>query len=360
MGSRGFFNSPSFFGSRVPPGTSSSNGVRTSSSGAPTSRAGDDPDDELGKEEQERRDQALAERLQQEQQDEELALRMQREQQEDTLFQEAHGVRDGPGISSFGPHQTASSMMRPNQGMMSGPTLNAETPSSAHGARTQNVYNPYGGTSMEEATSSRGTAASRGPSAMTTGNQHQHTSPSIQGGARGGTSSSSATRRAASGSSTARGTSSDDMVYVACEFHTANMTVEMMVDTGAQSSVISRPLMEQLKLEGLLNRRKQGVAAGVGTAKIMGHLERVPVTLGHVEFTLDFAVLDVAESLLMLGIDQMRRFKCIVDLERDVLVFGGRDGVEVPFLMGQPKPTARLVFARGASGSENPGACEQM
>ena len=28
-------------------------------------------------------------------------------------------------------------------------------------------------------------------------------------------------------------------------------------------------------------------------------------------------------DMMMLGLDQMRKYKCIVDLERDVLVFGG-------------------------------------
>ena len=33
----------------------------------------------------------------------------------------------------------------------------------------------------------------------------------------------------------------------------------------------------------------------------------------------------------MLGLDQLRRFKCIIDLEQNVLVFGGAGGVQVPF-----------------------------
>ena len=36
--------------------------------------------------------------------------------------------------------------------------------------------------------------------------------------------------------------------------------------------------------------------------------------------------------MLLLGLDQLRRFRCIIDLEQNVLVFGGAGGVQVPFL----------------------------
>jgi len=121
-----------------------------------------------------------------------------------------------------------------------------------------------------------------------------------------------------------------DSPHVACLI--GDVAVEMLVDTGAQSSVISMPLVHNLNLTSQLDRRRQGVAAGVGRARILGQLRAVPVTLGHVEFALDFTVLDVNEQMLMLGIDQMRRFRCVIDMEQQTLVFGGRGGVEVPFL----------------------------
>lgn len=131
----------------------------------------------------------------------------------------------------------------------------------------------------------------------------------------------------------------DSLVYVACEI--ANTAVEMMVDTGAQSSVISMPLVRRLRLETHLDSRYQGVASGVGTARILGKLRGVPVKLGHVEFALDFSVLGVDDPLLLLGIDQLRRFRCIVDLDKQLLIFGGSGGVEVPFL---PPSPSRLSY----------------
>ncbi len=67
-------------------------------------------------------------------------------------------------------------------------------------------------------------------------------------------------------------------------------------------------------------------------------------------------VLEVDAELLLLGLDMLRHFKCVVDLERDVLVFGGAGGVEVPFL---PPERGRQwsEYARGQAGN---GGCPTM
>ena len=125
---------------------------------------------------------------------------------------------------------------------------------------------------------------------------------------------------------------SSHMCLVPCTV--GSITVEMLVDTGAQSSVLSMPIVNQLGLSNRLDRRYQGVAAGVGRAKINGKISNVIIQMGagHVEFPMDFIVLDVHDPLVILGLDQMRKYKCLVDIGRNVLVFGGAGGVEVDFL----------------------------
>uniref|UniRef100_A0A7S1ZM78 Peptidase A2 domain-containing protein n=1 Tax=Trieres chinensis TaxID=1514140 RepID=A0A7S1ZM78_TRICV len=108
--------------------------------------------------------------------------------------------------------------------------------------------------------------------------------------------------------------------------------VEMMVDSGAQTSVMSTSLARMLGLMSNIDTREQGVAAGVGRARIIGRIRNIVCTLGNVEFDMDFMVLDVPDKLMLLGLDQLRRFKCVIDLEKEVLVFGGQGGVEVPML----------------------------
>lgn len=113
-----------------------------------------------------------------------------------------------------------------------------------------------------------------------------------------------------------------------------NITVEMLVDTGAQSSVLSMPYVRQLGLTNRLDRRTVGVAAGVGRARICGKISNIVCAFGegHVEFPMDFIVLDVPDPLVIIGLDQLRKYKCLVDMEREKLVFGGAGGVEVHML----------------------------
>lgn len=107
------------------------------------------------------------------------------------------------------------------------------------------------------------------------------------------------------------------LIFVPAEIN--GRMVEMMVDTGAQSSVISAKLMRTLGLQSQLNMAMQGVAQGVGQARILGIIENCPVSIGHVEFLLYFLVLDVDQDMMILGIDQMRRFKCQIDLENELV-----------------------------------------
>lgn len=125
------------------------------------------------------------------------------------------------------------------------------------------------------------------------------------------------------------------LLYVPCEIN--GRVVEMMVDSGSQTSVISSTMMHTLNLEKRLNKRYCGVVSGIGKTKIIGKLEKLPCKIGHVEFRLYFLVIELPQDMMILGMDQMRRFKCLIDLENDVLVFGGRGGVEVPFLPPDPK-----------------------
>lgn len=140
-------------------------------------------------------------------------------------------------------------------------------------------------------------------------------------------------------------TTSSHMATVPCVI--GNISVEMLVDTGAQTSVLSIPIVRQLGLIDRLDRRYMGVAAGVGQARISGKINNIVCAfgVGHVEFPMSFIVIDVKDSLVILGLDQMRKYKCLVDMEREKLVFGGRNGIEVDML----PPSQQHIDFRGLS-----------
>lgn len=122
----------------------------------------------------------------------------------------------------------------------------------------------------------------------------------------------------------------DYMVFVKCLID--NQEVDMLVDTGASASVMSVEMVNSLHLQSKCNHNIHGNAKGVGSSTIQGIVENVDCMIGHVEFRLFFMILEGAMPYCILGLDQMRRFRCNVDLDDNVLVFGGKGGVSVPFL----------------------------
>lgn len=126
------------------------------------------------------------------------------------------------------------------------------------------------------------------------------------------------------------------MMHVACEI--AGQTVELMVDTGAQMSIMTLPMVQRLGIVSCIDQSEMGIASGVGVALIVGRLRNVPVRLGQVQIAMDFGVLHIKDSFAMLGMDQLQRFKCVLDMEARTVRFGGAlGGYEVPFLPPHPR-----------------------
>jgi hypothetical protein len=142
----------------------------------------------------------------------------------------------------------------------------------------------------------------------------------------------------------------EHMLFVSCTVE--GRKIEMLVDSGASTSAISMKLVKKLKLEKKLDRSICGKATGVGTANIEGILSNVNCRMGHVEFLLYFLVIDTSDPWLILGLDQMRRFKCLIDIENEKLVFGGKDGVAVPFL--NKEKAAAAIAKRIPPTAEDP------
>eukprot|EP00934_Nitzschia_sp_Nitz4_P005753 Nitzschia sp. Nitz4//scaffold189_size62959//34880//35620//NITZ4_006310-RA/size62959-processed-gene-0.39-mRNA-1//-1//CDS//3329539902//5743//frame0 len=133
----------------------------------------------------------------------------------------------------------------------------------------------------------------------------------------------------------------DHMLFVSCTIDSRQ--VEMLVDTGASASAMSMEMVHRLGLSSKFNTSIGGLASGVGSSNILGIVENVNCTIGHVEFRLFFMVLEGSMPYCILGLDQMRRFKCMVDLDEEMLIFGGKDGVRVDFL---PQTEAAKVASR--------------
>ncbi|XP_015881747.2 protein DNA-DAMAGE INDUCIBLE 1 isoform X2 [Ziziphus jujuba] len=110
------------------------------------------------------------------------------------------------------------------------------------------------------------------------------------------------------------------MLYVDMEVN--GVPLKAFVDSGAQSTIISKSCAERCGLLRLLDQRYKGVAHGVGQSEILGRIHVAPI-------------------------------KCIIDLRENVLRVGGGE-VSVPFLQEKDIPSHFLDeqrHSKQASGS---------
>ena len=87
--------------------------------------------------------------------------------------------------------------------------------------------------------------------------------------------------------------------------------VVAFVDSGAQSTIISKTLAEKTGILRLLDRRYAGVAQGVGQARIFGKIHMVTIQFGNLHIPCSFTVMDDRMELLF-GLDMLKRYRVII------------------------------------------------
>lgn len=121
------------------------------------------------------------------------------------------------------------------------------------------------------------------------------------------------------------------MLYIDCSVN--NIPIHAFVDSGAQSTILSKKCAEKAELTKLLDERFKGIAIGVGKGKIIGKVHAAPLEIGGHFFPCSFTVMD-SDTLnvdLILGLDNLRKHRCCIDLATNTLgIMNGE--VRVPFL----------------------------
>ncbi|XP_057528510.1 protein DNA-DAMAGE INDUCIBLE 1-like isoform X2 [Amaranthus tricolor] len=141
------------------------------------------------------------------------------------------------------------------------------------------------------------------------------------------------------------------MLYVDMEVN--GVPLKAFVDSGAQSTIISKSCAERCGLLRLLDERYKGIAHGVGQTEILGRIHVAPIKIGNVFYPCSFTVLDSDNMEFLFGLDMLRKHQCIIDLKESVLRVGGGE-VSVPFLSEKDIPSRFLDeerYSKQASGS---------
>ncbi|CAK7323851.1 unnamed protein product [Dovyalis caffra] len=144
------------------------------------------------------------------------------------------------------------------------------------------------------------------------------------------------------------------MLYVDMEVN--GEPLKAFVDSGAQSTIISKSCAERCGLLRLLDQRYKGIAHGVGQSEILGRIHVAPIKIGNIFYPCSFMVLDSPNMEFLFGLDMLRKHQCIIDLKENVLRMGGGE-VSVPFLQEKDIPSRFLDegrYSKEASSSGNP------
>lgn len=102
------------------------------------------------------------------------------------------------------------------------------------------------------------------------------------------------------------------MLYISAKVN--GVEIQAFVDSGAQSTIISKGLAEKVGLLRLLDTRFAGTAVGVGTSRILGRVHAADMEILDKKFTCSFTVLEDNKVDFLFGLDNLKRHQCCIDL----------------------------------------------
>ncbi|KPU77455.1 uncharacterized protein Dana_GF27100, isoform B [Drosophila ananassae] len=95
------------------------------------------------------------------------------------------------------------------------------------------------------------------------------------------------------------------MLYINCKVN--GMPVKAFVDSGAQTTIMSKDCAERCHVNRLIDTRWNGVAKGVGTQPILGRIHMVQLQIENDHLTSSFTVLGQQPMDMLLGLDMLKR-----------------------------------------------------
>ncbi|KAJ1609600.1 ubiquitin domain-containing protein [Cryptosporidium canis] len=110
------------------------------------------------------------------------------------------------------------------------------------------------------------------------------------------------------------------MLYINAEVN--GHSIKAFVDSGAQTTIMSKKCAERCNLLRLIDYRFNGIAQGVGTSKIVGKIHVAQMKIGGSFFPFSITVLEEDRVDFLFGLDLLKRYQCCIDLHQNALIIG--------------------------------------
>ncbi|KAJ3437998.1 aspartyl protease ddi-related [Anaeramoeba flamelloides] len=104
-----------------------------------------------------------------------------------------------------------------------------------------------------------------------------------------------------------------DMLYIPSIIN--DVPILAFVDTGAQTTIMSKAAAERVNILRLMDTDYSGVAVGVGTAKILGKVHITAMKIGSTYFNTSITILDQNGIEFIFGLDMIKRHQAMINMK---------------------------------------------
>lgn len=114
----------------------------------------------------------------------------------------------------------------------------------------------------------------------------------------------------------------EDFIYVPCEC--LGQEVNVLIDTGCRLNLMSSLTVERRGLKDLVEENKMETDGFPFQRKLCvdGLIRELSVSLGPLSIMCSFAIVESNRPLMSLGNKTLKSLKCVIDTEKQMLVFG--------------------------------------
>lgn len=107
------------------------------------------------------------------------------------------------------------------------------------------------------------------------------------------------------------------MLYIDCLVN--NVPLKPLIDTGAQSTIMSISSVERCNLLFLIDKNYTGEVYGVGKSKIIGKINLAQIQIEDSYFPISILVIDNNDLDFIIGLDMMKRHLMEINLKENYL-----------------------------------------